>query len=252
MKKQKPKAGKLATGETAKRLKSFEECYEEINEIIGWNRGKWRLNSLAWMDFQDVSQKIRLHIYKKWNLWDQKKPLRPWISRIVSNQIINMVRNHYTIYARPCVTCPHNTGGNSCDLYGDQCSACPLFAKWETGKKTAHEINNPISINAPFGNFSEQVDESSSSEKSIQIKDENADSSDLEKKVEEFHEVLLKKLNVAQSRVYSLLFIENKTEEEAAKILGFYTKEENRSPGYKQIKNLKKQILTIAKKLAYE
>ena len=49
-----------------------------------------------------------------------------------------------------------------------------------------------------------------------------------------------KQLSRKQFTVYSLLFIENKDEEEVAKIMGYKTSEKGRKAGYKQIKNLKK------------
>ena len=44
------------------------------------------------------------------------------------------------------------------------------------------------------------------------------------------------------------LYIKNKSEEEVAHELGYRTSEKNRSPGYKQIKNIKKSIITKVKK----
>jgi hypothetical protein len=41
-------------------------------------------------------------------------------------------------------------------------------------------------------------------------------------------------------------------EEKVAKIMGYKTSEKNRSPGYKQLKNIKKSILKKAKGLIYE
>ena len=41
-------------------------------------------------------------------------------------------------------------------------------------------------------------------------------------------------------KVYGFLYIENLTEEQAAKKMGYKTSEKNRSPGYKQIKNIQK------------
>lgn len=231
--------------------KSFEDCIDEIDEIILWNRHKWRLSSLAWMDFEDVSQKIRLHIFKKWHLWDQKMPLRPWVARIVSNQIINMVRNHYTIYARPCVTCPHNIGGNYCEIYGEQGSECDLFAKWEAGKKVAHEINNPKSIHSST-NYQSYNGGGEEEDYSERIEDQKTDFINIEERVEEVHAAILNKLNPIQAKLYKILFVNNKTDEEAARLMGYYSKEKGRTPGYKQIKNLKKQIIEIAKGVVYE
>jgi hypothetical protein len=31
-------------------------------------------------------------------MWDQTKPLEPWVSRIITNQIRNLIRNNYTNY----------------------------------------------------------------------------------------------------------------------------------------------------------
>jgi hypothetical protein len=45
-----------------------------------------------------------------------------------------------------------------------------------------------------------------------------------------------------------MLCLRNQREEEVAKVLGFKTTEKNRSPGYKQIKNLKRSIIVKAKK----
>ena len=44
-------------------------------------------------------------------------------------------------------------------------------------------------------------------------------------------------------KVYNYLYIENKTEEEAARLMGYKTNEKGRSPGYKQIKNIKRIIV---------
>jgi hypothetical protein len=44
------------------------------------------------------------------------------------------------------------------------------------------------------------------------------------------------------------LYIQHLSEEQAAKKMGYKTSEKNRSPGYKQIKNLKKSIITKVKK----
>ena len=44
-------------------------------------------------------------------------------------------------------------------------------------------------------------------------------------------------------KVYKLLYIEHKSDEEAAKSMGYRTSEKNRIPGYKQIKNNKKSII---------
>ena len=70
----------------------FEDYIDQIDEEIRKRKSKWTLTSIAWMDFDDISQILRIHIYKKWFLFDQDKPLGPWLNRIISNQIKNIIR----------------------------------------------------------------------------------------------------------------------------------------------------------------
>ena len=60
--------------------KRYEDYSDVINEEISKKRYKWNLTSLAWMDFDDVAQILRFHIFKKWHLYDQSKNIKPWIS----------------------------------------------------------------------------------------------------------------------------------------------------------------------------
>ena len=77
-----------------KKLK-FEDCIEKINQEIAKRKNKWNLTAINWMDFDDVSQILRLHIYKKWDLYDQSQPLAPWLNRIISNQIKKLSKKPY-------------------------------------------------------------------------------------------------------------------------------------------------------------
>ena len=65
----------------------FEDYIDQIDEEIRKRKSKLTLTSIAWMDFDDISQILRIHIYKKWSLFDQDKALGPWLNRIISNQI---------------------------------------------------------------------------------------------------------------------------------------------------------------------
>ena len=40
----------------------------------------------CWVDFDDVCQIIRAHIHKKWDQWDQSRPIKPWLNKIIANQ----------------------------------------------------------------------------------------------------------------------------------------------------------------------
>ena len=63
----------------------YEDYSDVINEEIAKKRFKWNLTSLAWMDYEDVSQILRFHIFKKWHLYDPEKNIKPWIRTIISN-----------------------------------------------------------------------------------------------------------------------------------------------------------------------
>ena len=219
-----------------KRKPKFEDYIEQINEEIRKRKSKWNLTALSWMDFDDVSQIIRIHIFKKWHLYDTKKPLNPWINRIISNQIKNLIRNNYGNYCRPCLKCAAAESGDLCYIYGKQSEACPLFANWARTKKIAYNAKLPVSI-----------------------EDHNSEINLAEYTGVDVDSLLLK-LNVkmkevlkpAEWKIYKALYIENLSEEEVATMMGYKTNEKNRVPGYKQIKNVKKSIIIKAKKMLAE
>ena len=218
-----------------KKLK-FEDCIESIDIEINKRRGRWNLTALSWMDFDDVSQIIRVHIFKKWHLYDQSKSLAPGINTLISNQIKNLIRNNYGNYCRPCLKCAAAESDSLCYIYGTQCSACPLFAQWEKTKKAAYLTKLPTPL------------------ESVEHEMENIELSDFD------FDTVLKRLNSKLKAVlkpnewvvYENLYLNNKSEQEVAKILGYKTSEKNRSPGYKQIKNIKKSIIDKAKEIVAE
>jgi len=215
---------------------TFEESIESIDAELQKRKNRWNLTSLSWMDYDDVSQIIRIHIYKKWDLYDQSKPLAPWLNRIISNQIKNIIRNNYGNYARPCLKCSASDGDVGCEIYKTQCVACPLYEHWFKNKKRAHDTKLPVSLeNHPQ-----------------EIYNKPSDSFDIELEVSNLHKNMKKELKPIEWRVYKLLYIQNKTENEVAKEMGYVTSEKNRQPGYKQIKNIKKAIIKKAKQLISE
>lgn len=211
----------------------FEDCIEKINIEIAKRRSKWNLTALAWLDFEDVAQILRIHIYKKWCLYNPAKPLSPWINRIISNQIKNLIRNNYGNFSRPCLKCAAAEGGDFCSIYSKQCSACPLYAHWEKTKKKAYDTKLPLALE----NHAQEVFNLMT------------DGSDIEGAIIRFHKKMEENLKPNEWKVYQASYIENKSLEEIAKIMSYKTTEKNRMPGYKQIKNIQKSILLKAKKI---
>ena len=213
---------------------SYEDKSEEIDLEIKKRRGKWFLDSLALFDFEDVEQIIKAHIYKKWHQWDQSRSLKPWINKIITNQMKNILRNNYSNFVRPCLNCPFNQscatkGGGEASLCGFtksglQDSTCPLYAKWERTKKPAYGIKMALALE----NHSHEV---------CSMPDQNFDILEAQDKLNQY---MKKDLSAKQYQVYELLFVKHMDEEEVAKKMGYKTSEKGRKAGYKQIKNLKK------------
>lgn len=232
--KKNPPKKKTVKKKTAKvKLLNFEDCIDEINIEIIKRKNKWNLTALAWMDFDDVSQILRIHIFKKWHLYDQTKKLTPWINRIISNQIKNLIRNNYGNYVRPCVKCAAAEGEDLCAIYKKQSVSCPLFKNWYKNKKSAYDTKLPIALE----NHSQEA-----------FSVHNQFSFDMETASNKLHKKMKTILKANEWLVYRYLYVDHLTEEQAAKKMGYKTTEKNRSPGYKQIKNLKKSIITKVKK----
>jgi|TARA_R100001509_G_scaffold165736_1_gene149415 hypothetical protein len=211
----------------------FEDYIEQIDAEIKKRRSKWNLTALSWMDFDDVSQILRIHIFKKWHLYDTKKPLNPWINRIISNQIKNLIRNNYGNYCRPCLKCAAAEAGDLCYIYGKQSEACPLFANWSRTKKQAYNAKLPVSIN----------------DHTYEINSTEYSDIDILGVMDRISAKMKEVLKPAEWKIYQALYIEHMSEEDAATLMGYKTNEKNRVPGYKQIKNVKKAIIKKVKRM---
>lgn len=222
----------MSEQEVSKLPRSFEEYLPLIDTEISKRKHKWNLSSLAWMDYDDVSQIIRLHIYEKWDKFDQKKPIQPWLNVIIANQIKNLVRNLYGNYARPCLRCEAAVDNTGCKIYTEQCDKCPLYAYWQKRKQPATYVKLPVSIENHTNEIKNIFDETS----------------DIFRHAEKLHAKMKTLLKPIEYQVYEGLFILHLDEGEVAKKLGYISNEPGRPPGYKQIKNIRKTIINRAKK----
>ena len=219
-----------------KRRIKFESVLDLIDIEIAKRRHKWTLSALNWMDFDDVSQIIRFHIYKKWKLYDTTKPMLPWVNRIISNQIRNIIRNNYGNYARPCLKCAADQGEMGCRIYGEDKQACPLFKNWVVNKKNAYDIKMAVSIE----------------DHTHEITSYTEDPIDITKSSESLHKVMKKNLKPIEWQVYELLYIKQKSEEQVCKILKLKFDKKSKNGYNKQLRNIQKSIITKAKDLIYQ
>lgn len=216
---------------------AFEDKREDLDQLLLKYRPKWQLSALAWLDYDDVCQIIRLHVYNKWHLWDQSRPFKPWASMIISNQIKNLIRNNYTSFAKPCLRCQYNMGGILCDWTksGDQDRTCADFDKWKKKKERAYNIKLPLTL-----------DDGVATLNTSSIKDQV----DYKLSSSRLHELVMDQLSERHKAIYAMLYIDHKDETEVAKKFGFKGDSTKRKTiRYKQISNLKKKFYRIAIKI---
>lgn len=217
---------------------SFEESLPIIEKELHKRKYKWQLKAIVWMDWQDVEQIIKFHIFKKWEQYDCSKPLKNWVNTIISNQFINILRNTYFSSARPCISfggCSFNTGEDDCDYTKSQkqCSECPVFAVWEKKKKSAHDIKLPV----PMVHHE------------IEVHDIPNTQSNLLPQITEMHEKMEKYLKPYEFKIYHCLYILGLSEKETAEKLNYKSAERFKYPGYASISKAKKVIIAKARKI---
>ena len=74
---------------------------------------------------------------------------------------------------------------------------------------------------------------------------------DIEKSASNIHKKMQQVLKPTEWKVYQLLYIDHKDEDQVAASMGYKTSEKNRAPGYKQVQNIKKSIIVKVRKYLY-
>lgn len=201
----------------------------EIDNLLEIKKRKWQLKAVSWIDYDDVAQIIRLHIFKKLEQYNEDLEFGPWCNKIIFNQFRNILRNTYSSYSPPCKTCPMAEGDN-CRFTPSKtkCSECPFYAKWEKRKKQAYNVKLPVSLDS---GANEQINLNCST---------NID-------VEAFLSILKIKLR------------DKLTKNEYAVFCELYTNIQNKNNknllekiGYRQLQNYKHKILKCSKQIILE
>lgn len=219
-----------------KNIKLFEEKFSIIINEVKKRKNKWTLTSLHHIDYDDVSQILLIHICKKIHLWDQTQRIEPWLNRLISNQISNLIRNNYSSFSSPCLKCEANLGEGACEVYETQCSRCPLYALWEKNKKNAYDIRIPTSIENSYN----------------EINNLKSDEMNYTKASDGLHKEMKKVLTVSEFRIYTCLYIEHLSDDETAQKLGLKpSKGMGKLIDHKRIRQVKKIIFDKASKIVY-
>jgi hypothetical protein len=216
--------------------RTFEQCIDIINTCINKRKHRWTLTSISFMDFDDVAQLLRSHIYNKWHLYDQSKKLESWLTTVINHRMINIIRDVYSSFSRPCLKCEFFEGDNLCSKFGTQNTTCDLYKAWVFGKKRKYDIQ----IALPMENHINECQE---------IKTENMD---IDKTAINLHEKMKHVLKPLEYFIYKELYINHKNEDEVGKMLKLKSSEKNRSPGYSRVSQLKKIIIAKVKEVLKE
>jgi hypothetical protein len=209
---------------------TFEEALPRIQILLNKNKYKWRLSALTWLDFSDISQIILIHLFKKWPLYDQTQELEPWCNVIICNQLLNLQRNYFYSSARPCLRCAANEGGELCSIYEKQCNSCLIYSKWEHTKKSAQDINLPVSMVNHENEVHEKINESFNIEKGTEL----------------IHSKMKELLKSQDYTIYKNLYIKHLSDNETLEKMGY--KNNNKSKvGYTILNQTKKRIILIVK-----
>lgn len=214
----------------------YEQYAELIDREIQKRKLKWHLTAVNYIDFDDISQVLRTHIAKKLQLYKpEKSAFVNWLNTVISNQIRNLLRNHYGSFAKICNKCAAAEGEEGCRIYGSQCAACPAFYNWTLSKKNAYDIRLPLPTENHFNEVNSLPDSGV----------------DVEKSVPAFHEKIAQVLKAEELKVYTLIYVEHKTDNQVAaslykKSVGLVTKKE-----IKAVENMKTRIMVKARDLVY-
>jgi RNA polymerase sigma factor (sigma-70 family) len=212
----------------------FEDKIAVIDHELQKRRGKWRLDSISYIDFDDVCQIIRKHVNEKWNQWDQTRPFEKWLNKVITHQIINLIRNNYGNVAPPCNGCAFNLWGNHCEYTPSslKCAECPLYRDWEKSKKNGYNIKMASSIHAE--EYIERKSSSLSFDQGINVEDF----------IPGFHKIMEQKLKPKLFSVYKLLYIDNVSEDKIKKRF-----DKNPDNASKKLNAAKRKIVKIAKEV---
>jgi DNA-directed RNA polymerase specialized sigma24 family protein len=217
---------------------SFEELADAIDAQIEKRRGSWRLAAVPW---EDAKQIILTRVFLKYSTFDPKRGEFPkWLSRVITNTMLNILRDNLQKWSRPCIQgCPFNMGGDNCEKTstGRQCDECPAFKEWRKKKQEEYNIRQPL----PYDTHSQEVE-------SIQ-----SDFLDIDGKKKIIDEKIKLRLNKHEYKVYKLLIIKGKSEEEVGRMLNYKeTPGSMMHPGYQSIRKMKIKFVALAKKIIEE
>lgn len=217
---------------------TFESLIPSIEAQIEKRKGSWRLAAVAW---EDVRQQLLTKVFFKYHLFiPSRGKFSHWLSKVITYEKINILRNNHSKFSRPCVTgCPHNAGGDACFATPSkvQCAECPLYRKWERSKIDHYRVQQTL----PLENH---LQEANSKPNDLVF--------DMEGPKAVIDEKMKGKLNEEDYTIYRMIYIDGKTEKEVGQLLGYKKTGAKTYEGYQTLLKLRKHIVAMAREIIEE
>ena len=161
----------------------------------------------------------------------ERGPLGNWASRVISNQISNLIESNYGNFTKPCFRCEAAIGDNGCSIYGQQGRKCVLFEKWLRVKGNALATKLPLALE----------------DHSQEVYDLPDNGGDLEPRIALFHQVLLPLLTPEEQKIYTWVYIEDREEPEVRELMAAHKVIDKEIPWQGKLKIIKVNIMAKAK-----
>lgn len=233
MEKTKNKKTKEKKIEVKIQLIPFEDRIPDIKKAISKRRPQWRVAAL---DFEDVEQIVMTRVFLKYHTFDvERGEFSHWLSRVISNAIKNVLRENLFKWSRPCISgCAFNMGGDECSKTssGKQCDECVIYKNWKKRKESHFQVKQTL----PMENHMQEVN------------NKPTDSIDVQAAKNVIDEKIKDKLTEHEYKIYRLLYVDNKTEEEVGILMG-YKKTLKMGRGYQIFLGLRKKIISASKEI---
>lgn len=222
----------------------FNEHYETLERLINRKRKHFKLAAVPSLSFDDVFQKIALHVYKYIHTYKSKKgKFEPWAATIIENQWKNILRDNYLSFKKPCAGCPYNDGDmanpESCSFTpsGKKSPECKDYAKWSYSiKRDRYNVKLPL----PIENQTEDLVYHNPKEK-------------IEAILHDLGPILRKRLRKTDYKFFRLFYLEKKDLNETAKEMGWGMAMKNNRPKYKRsAEQYNKRIIEEARRIVNE